>query len=99
MKVLQNQSLTILAEDLPENPNYGTLIRILMKPVAGQSYDLNDIESRLRVGKVLDAIKSNEDIQLEDSDAKYLQNLVKGYRWGIIHQDILDFSNAIANLK
>ena len=99
MKALQNQSLTIKADDLPENANYGTLLRILLKPVQNQSYDLSDIESRLRIGKVLDTITGNEDIQLEDSDTKYLQNLVKGYRWGIIHQDILDFSNAIAALK
>lgn len=95
MKKINNIPTEIKTET--ETLTYSSLITAVLNTPPQGGYTAQDIESRIKIRTVLK--ESNGEISLEDSDFSYLKGLVKNMRWGIEHQDILNFVNHIENIK
>lgn len=72
------------------------VIRICVNEPPQGGMKVDEIRSRLRV---LDAIdKAGTVLAIEDADAKVLQRCVASMSWKGVRPDILEFSDAVANL-
>lgn len=58
-----------------------------------KGFGVSDIEKRLKIRAQLN--KSEDFVLLEDSEHKYLENLVKNEKWSFPAQEILDFVKAV----
>jgi hypothetical protein len=95
MKNISNIQTEIKTEN--ETLTYSSLITAVLNVPPQGGYSAQDIETRIKIRAVMK--ESNGEILLEDSDFSYLKGLVKNMRWGIEHQDLLNFCTYIENLK
>lgn len=99
MKALINKKTDIL---LPSGEGvipvgYSELIKMVCNSMIQGGYSISDIRSRITISSAADK-PSGETIELENSDAVYLQNAVKNMRWYFSHKDLITFTDDIEQL-
>lgn len=84
-------------EKKPDNTITTTndLIRGALNNRPKDGFSLDEMRSRIRI---LDLLSDDDTLELEDADAKVLQRCVKEMKWGVMHQDIVNFCDVIGNL-
>lgn len=102
MKVLINKELTIHQNG--KSIDYKQLIRncldnVPTSPTTGAplGFTRSDMRDRDRIEMAID--KSDDEIKLEDADAVNLKNLVSSMRWAMRHKEILEFTEAVEEMK
>ncbi len=98
MMKLENK-LTSLPKSETEKSNYVDLVRIVVNFVnPREGIGADAMRKRMRILESCDKA-SEELVELEDEDAKLLKSLVKSHVWPMMHKDLVDFTDAIENLK
>jgi hypothetical protein len=75
------------------------LIIALKYPVQG-GYSMDDIMTRVKLQRVIEAAakEEKEEIDFEDADAKDIKAVEASARWGVFHEDLLDFLEEVKKL-
>lgn len=88
MKTIKN-----ITTELPKEDGFVTtadLIKSVINVTPKDGFDIDEMRKRFRIADVCD--KANGSIKLEDNDFNHLQGLVKAFRWGVMHKDIIKFT-------
>lgn len=101
MKSIVNKETTIAKSEEQGKPTgnlfYSDLISTCLRQAKTGGLDYNDIENRLAISKVVK--DANGTLELEDAQFTYLKKLVESMKWGMFHEDILNFKNDITAIK
>jgi len=99
MKKLEIKKTTLkLNADSEDVMDYAELIRYVLAQVPQHGLTPDVMRKRMRI---LDAVDKATDgvIQLEDADANVLKSTVNNAVWSVMHQDILDFTDAVDGME
>ena len=96
MKTLKNETTEIPFRD--RKMTFADIIRQCLDHAPANGFSFADIRERSRIEKVLDDMGDDGDIMLEDADATNLKKIVDLMKWGIRHDDIIAFADAIEEL-
>lgn len=107
MKSLQNKLTTIeMPSDNGAVPHaeYADLISLAIKAGKQSGFDYNDIENRIAINKVVNAVKGktgeeDKPMEFEDAHYNYLVELIKNTKWTFWHEDILKFKDDLLAVK
>lgn len=89
MKKLENKKTELPFGD--KTYSYSDLIKAVLNVAPAGGFGIEDIKTRLKITDIIE--KSNGEIQLEDSHYDYLKPLIKSFRWGVLHNDIVQFND------
>ncbi len=80
---------------------YASLIFGALKGFSLEGFSYDDIKKRFRIIDVMEPLedKPKGKCQLEDADASYLFKILKDYRWRIVHKELVELIDYVANLK
>lgn len=92
MKKFNNDSFQIGGKKV----DYKELIKTALDQTPQGGFSYEDIKERGRIDLAVE--KANGVIELEDSDAENLKNIVKGARWAIRATEIEQFTETILGL-
>ena len=99
MKSLVNQTTKMKAEG-GEDATYADLAKLCLQQPAAGGFQVDAIRKRLRVLDVAEAAIAGQatTIEMEDEDAKTLQECVSAMRWGAVNATFVEFSDAVAGM-
>ena len=79
------------------NASYKDLILLCVNAPKQGGFTITEIKSRLQI---VDAVeKAGDNLQLEDTPADLLNEIVSEFKWGSVHADIVQFVEDIQNMK
>lgn len=79
------------------NASYKDLILLCVNAPKQGGFTITEIKSRL---EIVDAVeKADGSLQLENSAAQLLQEIVSEFKWGSVHADIVQFVEDVQNMK
>jgi len=79
------------------NASYKDLILLCVNAPKQGGFTITEIKSRLQI---VDAVeKAGDTLQLEDTPADLLNEIVSDFKWGSVHADIVQFVEDIQNMK
>ena len=79
------------------NATYKDLILLCVNAPKQGGFSISEIKSRLQI---VDAVeKAGDTLQLEDTPADLLNEIVSDFKWGSVHADIVQFVEDIQNMK
>ena len=95
MKKLDNVTTTITKND-SEKFTYADLLKAVINNAPQGGFTPEEMSKRLHV---MAAVKdAKKDIELEDADVDTLKAAAKTMKWAFIHEELAEFSAAIAAL-
>ena len=99
-KKLELKVITLNEEGAPEQTiKYEDLIKNSVNYISREQGGLNVEQQRQRI-KILDALeKAKGTLELEDSDASILQQLVKDTKWLVVNKGIIQFADDVSAMK
>ena len=78
---------------------YAELINLVMGvPVQG-GYSIDDIRHRISIKDSAEKAKGQGEIEMSITDADYLKKLIKVTKFPFVHEDLLEFIDAIAAMR
>jgi len=96
MKTLEHKQ-TKLKLNQDGNASYKDLILLCVNAPKQGGFTITEIKSRLQI---VDAVeKAGDTLQLEDTPADLLNEIVSDFKWGSVHADIVQFVEDIQNMK
>lgn len=100
MKTIKNtktETVTLMiSSDVIEQCDTKAILLFALYQQPSGGFSLEEMESRLRI---IDTIKNSEDeIQLEDFDAKKLKQVVINARWPAINKELFEVIERVQNL-
>lgn len=95
MKTLELKTIQFNGKDL----KYSEWIKacVTFPGINGQGYNLEEGRKRMRILTVLE--KSVDKLELEDNDADLLKTLVEAMLWVTATQEIIEFGDAVRDMK
>jgi len=106
MKKLENKTTEI--EALIEEGNqysgvkkmlYSDLIIAALKSPRQEGYNYDELKSRFRIIDIMEPSKEGDIIELEDSDAAFLQPIMKNFPWRAVDKDLITMTDDILAMK
>lgn len=96
MKILELKKTSLkLNED--KEATYKDLILFCVNAPKQGGFSIQEIRQRL---KITDAVEASDDmLQLEDTEAQALEEIIAEFKWGSVHKDIVQFVEDIQNMK
>lgn len=94
MKKLENKQTK-----LPKEEGFVTYAELAMNVInvpPKEGFDLNEMSMRLKMRAKLE--DANGKIEFEDTEAEKLKELVAGFKWAVLHADLLAFGEAVKNM-
>lgn len=99
MKTLELKETTIprlMSEPQGAKLSYRDLLETVLKQDHGQGFVFEELRMRL---KILDQIEAADGVlRLEDTEAVSLQSYVNKTRWALVHRDIVQFCQDVADM-
>lgn len=99
MKQLQNRRVEFTARGEAIEATYVAFARSCLDNPPQGGFTLDEQRKRLRVLDALDGVAEDGVVVLEDGDAEKLQECVKAMRWAMMAKPILEFAEAVADMK
>jgi hypothetical protein len=96
MKVLENKK-TELPLSGNEKATYADIVKVVVNTPTKEGLAIADIKSRLAI--LEQAEKNQNTLSFENTDAMYLQGLVRNFRWTVAHKDIVTFVDDVERMK
>ncbi len=98
MKILKNKTTTIsVSNDSAKKVTFADLAKICLNQVPEGGLNVTEMQGRLDVMKKLNT--SNGEISLENAEAEILKICTKSMTWLMIHDDVVEFVNAVDDMK
>lgn len=95
MKTIKNKQ-TQLPKAEGEWMTYGDLIKACLNTPPQGGFSIEDMRSRLNIFDICD--KANGSLKFEDTQAELIKTVVKDYKWGIMHLDLVEFTDEVNKL-
>jgi len=100
MKTLRNEAFDAkLASGKQLKGTYAELAIHALENIPQGGLGVKQMRARLRVLAALDGVEADRTITVEDADAKTLQECVSVMPWGLVAKPIVDFCDAVENMK
>ena len=100
MKVLENKQTEITAnagEGKVTKLTYAELINLVCNSPIQGGYSIQDIKARIAI--LATVTNAGEELNIENADAAYLQNIVKGMKWSFVHKDLISFKEDVEKMQ
>jgi len=102
MKTFLNKKTEITQIDDKEkktNLGYADLCLLCVRSAKEGGFGVEEMRKRFRLIDALDGIKDNAVVKLEDADAALLDEIMQGFRWAVLHKDIIALTDHVHNLE
>lgn len=97
MRTLENKETSM--ENEKGNMGYVDLIQICLDHMPKDGFTTSVMKKRLDVTCVLEDVELGASVDIEENIYETIAGCVKGFAWGRIHKDLVQFEDDIIELK
>jgi len=97
MSTLKNKETSIKKSE-DEMLSYAFLIEQCISVTPEKGFSVSEMKKRLSIHEVITNTKVNSEFKFKAENTMTIKDCVKTMQWGVMHKDIVEFAEAIAEL-